>query len=109
MDTYDEHDEMTCDDEPGLMSARATYRNQARANLDQIAKDTKQAIADAGIEMDVFFIIPNNGDSLLTFGTPGDPSDDLWDTVSEIVSAVVRQSIGLDHATCRSLLCATTQ
>ena len=43
------------------------------------------------------------GDAILTFGTTLDPDDDEWDRVAEIVSGVVRQSVGLDrHAMPRS-------
>ena len=40
-----------------------------------------------GIDLGLFFLIPNSGDAIVTFGTPGDPSDDEWNHVREIVTA----------------------
>jgi hypothetical protein len=89
------------DDEP-------TYRDKAAAKLDQIAHDAKQALVEHGIDLDLFFVALNSGEAILIYGTPADPSDVLWDEVSEIVSAIVRQSVGVERTQCRSLLCATT-
>lgn len=102
MDTDDERGDFAGDDVPA-------YRKRAAELLDEIAHHTRHRLADAGIEMDVFFMIPSHGHSILLFGTVADPSDDLWDTVSEIVSLVVQQSVGLDRMRCRALACATTQ
>lgn len=101
MDTDDERGDFAGDDVPA-------YRKHATELLDEIAHQTRHRLADAGIEMDVFFLIPNSGHSVLTFGTLADPSDAIWDQVGEIVSLVVRQSVGLEHSTCRDLQCATT-
>jgi hypothetical protein len=96
MDTYDE---LNGDDEPVAesMDGVPAYRKRAAELLDDIARRTNQSLADAGIEMDVFFMIPSSGHSVLSFGTPADPSDAVWDQVTEIVSLVVRQSVGLEH------------
>lgn len=108
MDTYEEHDELSGDDDPGAMADGLTYRDRARVNLDQIARDAKRLLAENGIEISLFFMIPNSGHSVLTFGTPADPTDDLWNKVTEIVSAIVRQSIGLAQIICRNLQCVDT-
>ena len=78
MDIDDEHviDDLTDD------SDEATYRERATALLDQIAQQAKQALSNAGIDIDLFFLIPRSGDAILTFGTLADPPDDLWSTVS---------------------------
>jgi hypothetical protein len=61
-----------------------------------------------GIGLSLFFVIPSNGQNILFFGTSADPSDDLWNEVTGIVSGIVQQSIGLERPRCRSLRCATT-
>ena len=90
------------------MTAIPAYRERATGLLQDIAQQTKQALADAGIDLHIFFTIPSSGHSIITFGTVADPDDEAWKTVSEIVSAVVRSAIGLDRSQCRSLACATT-
>ena len=110
-DDDDEHDELTdaADDVPGeSMDDEVDYRERATSLLQDIAQQTKQALADAGIDLDIFFTIPSSGHSIITFGTLADPADSEWSAVSEIVSAVVRRAIGLDRSRCRSLACATT-
>lgn len=102
MDTPDEHDDRTHDG--GVRAHRA----RAKAELDQIARQTRQALTDAGIDTPVFFIIPNSGDAIVTFGTPGDPSDDEWAAVGEIVAKIVRETVGLDRVRCHEVTCAST-
>jgi hypothetical protein len=102
MDADGDHDDLTDDND------EATYRERAAAMLDQIAQQAKQALSDAGIGIGLFFIVPRSGKAILNFGTPGDPPDDLWDKVRDIVSAIVRRSIGLERLRCRELACATT-
>jgi hypothetical protein len=88
--------------------AAIAHRERAKAELDQIARGVREALAAEAIHLPVFFMIPNSGDSILTFGTPGDPPDDEWWRVSEIVSAIVRQTVGLDRTRCQEIICATT-
>ena len=51
------------------------YRARARTELDQIARQTKQALAEQGLTSTVFFLVPNSGEAVLLFGTPADPDD----------------------------------
>ena len=57
-------------------------------------ENSRCTIASAEIGIDLFFLIPSSGTSILTFGIAGDPDDHLWKRVGEIVSAVVRQTVG---------------
>ena len=98
MDPLDEHDDEAQDGD---------YRERVIANLDAITRQTKQALSDAGINIDIFFVIPSS-DSIITYGTVTDPSDEEWGSVSAIVSNIVRQSVGLDRTRCRDVVCATT-
>jgi hypothetical protein len=63
----------------------AAHRAKAKAELDQIARQARQALTEQGLgDISLFFLIPNSGDSILVFGTPGDPDDHLrpkWETV----------------------------
>jgi hypothetical protein len=111
MDTDDERDELTGDDEltsddQGDDDDVSAYRARAASKLDQIAQDAKEALAEHGIGLSLFFVIPSNGQSILFFGTSADPSDDLWNEVTEIVSGIVQQLLGLRRPRCRTLLCA---
>jgi hypothetical protein len=98
----DELDDLT-DDERA-----ADHRARARNLLTQITEEVKQALKDAGIEMDVFLMIPTTGDAVATFGTVIDPPDELWARVGEIVCSVLRKAVGLGPVRCRELACATT-
>jgi hypothetical protein len=100
MDANDDDD--LIDDEADVTAHRA----RAREMLDQITRQAKQALAGEGI--DLFFLIPNSGDTILMFGTPADPDDKAWNRVGEIVSSIVRQAVSLDRVRCRPVMCATT-
>ena len=102
MDAHDERDDLTDDDEV------TAHRARAKDLLNEIARQAKRALHDAGIDLDLFFMIPNSGDAIITYGTPGDPPDDEWNRVREVVSSVVRQAVGLDRVRCREVVCATT-
>jgi hypothetical protein len=95
-------------DDPALDDDVTAYRGLAAAKLDQIAHDAKEALAYRGIDTPLFFLVPNSGNAILTFGTTLDPDDALWSEVSEVVSGVVRQLVGLNHTQCREVVCATT-
>src|SRR5690349_1245210 len=102
MDEHDEPDDLTDDERV------ADHRDRARSELDQIAQRAKQALINAGIDIPVFFTIPNSGDSVLTFGTVTDPADEAWDRASKIISSIVGESVGLTRTRCREVMCATT-
>jgi hypothetical protein len=42
------------------------YRERATALLDEIAAQARQALKDAGIRLDVYFVVPHSGDAILT-------------------------------------------
>jgi hypothetical protein len=86
----------------------ADHRDRARNLLPQITQQVRQALNDADIDLDVFLMIPASGDAVATFGTIADPDDELWKRVTEIVSSVVRRTVGLDRVRCRLVVCATT-
>jgi hypothetical protein len=110
MDTSDAHDELPDDDDvpDEFTDDEADYRERAAAKLDQIAQQVKQALADAGIDLDLFFILPTSGQSIVTFGTPGDPPYAEWDRVGEIVASIVAGLVGLRGTRRREVRCATT-
>jgi hypothetical protein len=83
-------------------------RAKASAELNEIARITKQALVKAGIDLDLFFMVPSSGNAILTYGTAGDPDDNLWDRVRDIVVPVLQEIIGLERPQCRAVLCATT-
>ena len=97
-------EEWTEDDDQGMGARRARARNL----LPQITQEVKQALKDAGIEMDVFVMVPVTGDAVATFGTIMDPSDEVWARVGEIVCRVLGKAVGLGPVRCRELACATT-
>ncbi len=101
METEEPDDLKDCEDVAG-------HRDRARNLLPQITQQVRQALNDADIDLDVFLMIPASGDLVATFGTVADPDDELWKRVTEIVSSVVRRTVGLDRVRCRPMVCATT-
>ena len=89
MDALDEHDYLIDGD------AVTVHRDRAREMLNEIARQTKQALAEHRIDLSVFFLVPSSGDAVITFGCSGDPDDELWSRVAAIVSAIVGRSVGL--------------
>jgi hypothetical protein len=79
MDADDEQDDLIGNDE-------TPRRERAAARLDQIADLTKLALANARIDIGIlFFLVPRSGNAntILIVGTPGDPTEELWRTVTE--------------------------
>jgi hypothetical protein len=83
-------------------------RARAAAGLDQVARRAKAALVDVGIDLELFFMVPRSGNAILTYGTPGNPNDALWDRVRDIVVLVLQETIGLERPRCHEVLCATT-
>src|ERR1700722_8345828 len=102
MNALDERDDLTDDD------AVMAHRGRARNLLPQITQQVRQALNDADIDLDVFLMIPASGDAVATFGTVADPDDELWKRVTEIVSSILRETVGLGRTRCREVICATT-
>ena len=84
------------------------HRARVRTGLNEIARLAKQALAKQKIGLDLFFLTPNSGESVLMFGSPTDVDDPTWERVSDIVSSVLRQVVGLDGTRCRPVMCSTT-
>ena len=102
----DQIDHTDVRDEP--MDGVEAHRGRAAAEIDQIARDAKEALADQGIDIDLFFLAPNSGKAILIYGTAGNPPNDEWDRVGEIVGSIVARLIGLDRVRCQEVLCMTT-
>jgi hypothetical protein len=87
----------------------AVHRDRAKGMLNQIAQQAKAALDEQGLDFSLFFIVPHSGDAVITFGTSGDPSDDEWGRVADVVASVVQQLVGLAGTRCRKVACATTE
>ncbi len=62
MDFNDEREDLTDD------GRAAAHRERATAMLPEIAQQVKEALDRAGIDTSVFFLVPNSGDAIITFG-----------------------------------------
>ena len=98
---HDERDDLTDDDV-------VAPRERVEAKLGQIAEQAKQALADTGIDITLFFLAPHSGDAIIIFGTSADPPHDQWEQVRTIVSAIVREATRIGHTRCREIACAST-
>jgi hypothetical protein len=83
-----------------------TYREHATALLDEIAAQARTALKEAGIRLNVFFIVPPSGDAILTLGVA--TTREEWQEIRAVVSSLVRRSIGLEASRCREIICART-
>jgi hypothetical protein len=82
----------------------ATYRERATALLDEIAAQARTALREAGICLNVFFIVPPSGDAILTLGAA--TTREEWQEIRAVVLSLVRRSIGLEPSRCREIICA---
>ncbi len=96
----DGHSSITIDDE-------LTYRERATALLDDFAQQARGALRDAGIGIDLIFVVPPSGDVILTFCTAAELYSEEWKAIRATVSSLVRRSIGLDPAQRRDVVCST--
>jgi hypothetical protein len=81
----------------------AAYRERAAALLDELAHQARVALRNAGIPLNVYFIVPESGDAILTLGAVADK--DEWHGLQAEVGRIVRRLIGLDPARCREIIC----
>ena len=61
-------------DDPALDDDVTAHRERAKDLLNEIARQTKQALTEQGMDTSVFFLIPHTGDAIITFGTTLDPT-----------------------------------
>ena len=94
-----EHFGITIDDE-------LTYRERATALLDELAQQARGVLRNAGIGIDVIFVVPPSGDVILTFASAAELYSEEWKGIRATVASLVRRSIGLDPARCRDVVCA---
>jgi hypothetical protein len=72
VDSHDIHDEPQDDDDDDVPA----YLGRTTSLLDDIAQQTKQALADSGIGINILFVVPRTADATLMFGTPTNPDDE---------------------------------
>ncbi len=94
-----EHFSITDDDE-------TAYRERATVLLDMFAEQARVILRNAGIGIDVIFVVPRSGDVILTFGTAAELYSEDWKAIKATVSSLVRRSVGLDPAQRRQVVCA---
>src|ERR1700694_2344879 len=99
MMAMNEHSRTTNDGE-------VAYRERATALLDKFAQQARGVLRDAGIGIDLIFVVPRSGDVILTFGTAAELYSEDWKAIRATVSSLVRRSIGLDLPRCRDVVCA---
>jgi hypothetical protein len=84
----------------------AKQRARLKASLPTIATEVTAALHDASIAMSVFFTVPSSG-PILTFATPTDPDDQMWNRVREIVVPIVSRVVRLGDLICQEAPCAS--
>ena len=94
-----EHSGITDDDE-------TAYRERANALLDKFAQQARGILRNAGIGIDLIFVVPPSGDVILTFATAAELYSEDWKAIKANVSSLVRRSTGLEPAQCRDVVCA---
>ena len=88
------------------MTDEANYRERAIALLDEFAQQAREVLRDAGIGIDLIFVVPPTGDVILTFGVAAELYSEEWKAIRATVSSLVRRSVGLEPAQCRDVVCA---
>jgi hypothetical protein len=82
------------------------YRERATALLDEFAQQARSVLRDAGIGIDLIFVVPESGDVILTFAMAAELYSEEWKAIRTSVSSLVRRGIGLEPAQCRDVVCA---
>jgi hypothetical protein len=88
------------------MADETAYRERAMELLDKFAQQARAVLRDAGIGIDLIFVVPASGDAILTFATAAELYNQEWHALRTSVSSLVRRSIGLERAQCRDVVCA---
>ena len=94
-------------DDPALDDDVTAHRERAKDLLDEIARQTKQALTEQGIDTSLFFLVPH-------LATPssrsGRPSIQTMTSGAESRGrlGLVRLLVGLAGTRCREVTCATT-
>jgi hypothetical protein len=97
---------MTAMDKHCHITDETAYRERATLLLDEFAQRARAVLRDAGIGIDLIFVVPPSGDVILTFGAAAELYREEWQAIRTTVSSLVRRSIGLDPAQCRDVVCA---
>lgn len=87
----------------------STLRERVAAKISEITTKAGEVLAELGIVYPLFFLIPNSGDSMLTFGTSQDPSDQEWQMVSSSVAKIVQEALGTGPLRTREIVCTQTK
>ena len=82
------------------------YRERATVLLDEFAQRAREVLRDAGIGIDLIFVVPASGDVILTFSVAAELYSKEWQALRAAVSLLVRRSIGLEPSQCRDVVCA---
>lgn len=92
-------------------TSRTAQRAAARRLLPTIAAQVRTALSEAGIDVDIFLVVPNSGEAILSFGsvTEPDPDDDTWNLVSKIICQIVTDELDIPKVRTRHLATATTR
>jgi hypothetical protein len=93
-------------DEHCDITDETAYRELATALLDEFAQQARVILREAGIGIDLIFVVPPSGDVILTFGTAAELYSQEWQALRTTLSSLVRHSIGLEPAQCRNVVCA---
>ena len=76
------------------MTDEANYRERAIALLDEFAQQAREVLRDAGIGIDLIFVVPPTGDVILTFGVAAELYSEEWKAIRATVSSLVRRWLG---------------
>jgi hypothetical protein len=80
------------------------YHERATAILDELAQQARVALGNAGIRLNIFFVVPPSGDAILTLGVAANQHE--VQEIKEVIGSIVRRSIGLNPGQCRNVICA---
>lgn len=100
-ETQDNHAELEDADHKG----HAEMRRTLASSLNDIATEVNAVLRDADLRIPVFFTVPSSGESIMTFATPIDPSDQEWERVAEIILPIVASKIGAARLRSRAMPC----
>ena len=90
---------------------RDERRARVASLLPGLVERVRAGLARAGLRHDVFLVVPNSGEALLTYGTTAepDPSDDEWEAIEAVVCRAVEDVLGIGRVVARDVACAAVR
>ncbi len=101
----------TAEADVAARDTRDERRARAANLLPSLVERVRAGLAEARLRHDVFLVVPNSGEALVTFCTvtEPDPADDEWEAIGEVVCRAVEAVLAIERVVAREVACAAVR